>query len=104
MMIGIRPERLAEYRGLHAEPWPEMQAALWSANIRNYSIYLAEDRNLLFAHWDYVGHDFHGDMARLGEMEVTRRWLALTDPCQVSFNPDGKGWTFLPEVYRLDPA
>jgi len=65
-VIAVRPERLAEYKALHAVPWPEMNAALSAANIRNYSIYLREPENLLFGHWDYIGTDYAADMAVLG--------------------------------------
>ena len=47
MEIGVRPERVAEYRPLHAEPWPEMDTALKQANIHDYSIFLKVPENLL---------------------------------------------------------
>ena len=103
MVIGLRPEKLTEYKALHAAPWPDMDAALKAAHINNYSIYLAEPLMLLFAHWDYSGSDFAADMAHLGGLEVTKRWLALTDPCQrpLPTAADGEWWSFLPEVYHL---
>lgn len=48
MMIAVRPEKITEYRCLHAEPWPEMDQALNDASIHNYSIYLREPENFLF--------------------------------------------------------
>lgn len=104
MLIGVRPEKIAEYKKLHAFPWPEMDAALREANIRNYSIYLREPENLLFGYWEYVGTDFEADLKVLGEREVTRRWLALTDACQTPLNSTTKGewWSPMPEVYHLD--
>ena len=104
MVIGVRPERVAQYRALHAEPWPEMDAALKQANIHHYSIFLKEPENLLFGVWDYLGTDYEGDMKRLGEKAVTKRWLALTDPCQsqlASAQP-GEWWSFMDCVYHLD--
>ncbi|MEO9167884.1 MAG: L-rhamnose mutarotase, partial [Aestuariivirga sp.] len=82
MVVAVRPEKIAEYRRLHAEPWPEMNQALNAAHIHNYSIYLREPENLLFGYWEYSGSDFEADMKALGEMALTKRWLALTDPCQ----------------------
>ncbi|MBI4921441.1 MAG: L-rhamnose mutarotase [Devosia nanyangense] len=104
MVIGVRPDRLAEYRALHAEPWPEMNAALAAANIRNYSIFLREPENLLFGYWEYTGTDYAADMTLLGEQSVTRRWLALTDPCQARLTSaaDGEWWSMLPEMFHLD--
>lgn len=104
MVIGVRPDRVAEYKALHAEPWPEMDAALKDANIHHYSIFLKEPENLLFGVWDYRGTDYEGDMKRLGEKGVTKRWLDLTDPCQsplASAKP-GEWWSFMDCVYHLD--
>ena len=104
MVIGVRPEKLAEYKALHAQPWPEMNAALSQANITNYSIYLREPENLLFGHWEYAGADYQADMKWLGEQEITRRWLALTDACQapLASAADGEWWSMMPEIFRLD--
>lgn len=104
MVIGIKPERLAEYKALHDNPWPEMDAALSAANIRNYSIYLRQPENLLFGYWEYTGADFAADMQVLGERPVTRRWLALTDPCQTPLTSaaSGEWWSDMPEIFHLD--
>ena len=104
MVIGVRPDRVAEYKVLHAEPWPEMDAALKDANIHQYSIFLKEPENLLFGVWDYRGTDYEGDMKRLGEKAVTKRWLALTDPCQspLASAKSGEWWSFMDCVYHLD--
>ena len=37
MVIRVRPEKLAEYRALHAKPFPGVLAALKAANVSNYS-------------------------------------------------------------------
>ena len=104
MVIGVKPGRVADYKALHAEPWPEMDAALKEAHIHDYSIFLKEPENLLFGVWDYRGTDYEGDMKRLGEKAVTRRWRALTDPCQspVASAKEGEWWSFMDCVYHLD--
>ena len=104
MVIGVKAEKLDEYKRLHAEPWPEMNAALEAANIRNYSIYLREPENLLFGYWEYAGTDYAADMKVLGERAITKQWLALTDPCQMPLKsaPEGEWWSTMPEVYHLD--
>jgi L-rhamnose mutarotase len=103
MVIGVRPEKLDEYKRLHANPWPEMDAALSSANISNYSIYLREPENLLFGYWEYSGVDYAADMAALGKLAVTRRWLALTDSCQAKLTSAvaDEWWSAMPELYHL---
>ena len=104
MVISVRPEKLEEYKRLHAEPWPEMDQALSDANIRNYSIYLREPEMLLFGYWEYTGTDYAADMRGLGEKSITKRWLALTDPCQAPLKSatEGEWWSMLPEIYHLD--
>lgn len=103
MAVRIRPDKLDAYRTLHAAPWPEMDQALRDAGVRNYSIWLEEREMLLFGYWEYLGTDFGADMARLGALEVTRRWLALTDACQIPMTEGEQGWSFLPQVYQLTP-
>ncbi len=104
MVISVRPEKLEEYKQLHAEHWPEMDQALSDANIRNYSIYLREPEMLLFGYWEYTGTDYAADMRVLGEKSITKRWLALTDPCQAPLKSatEGEWWSMLPEIYHLD--
>ena len=104
MVIGVKPDKVAEYRTLHAQPWPEMDAALKAVNIRNYSIYLREPENLLFGYWEYTGSDYPADMKMLGELAVTRQWLALVEPCQTRLASAGadEWWSMMPEVYHLD--
>lgn len=104
MVISVRPEKLAEYKALHAQPWPEMDQALRDAHIANYSTYLREPENLLFGYWEYGGTDYAADMQALGEKAITKRWLALTDPCQAALSTaaPGEWWSFMPEIYHLD--
>jgi L-rhamnose mutarotase len=104
MVIGVKPDKIAEYKMLHASPWPEMDKALSEAHIRNYSIYLREPENLLFGYWEYAGSDYAADMKALSERAVTKRWLALTDPCQMPLSSaaSGEWWTCMPEIYHLD--
>ena len=104
MVIGVKADKLDEYKRLHASPWPEMNAALSAANIRNYSIYLREPEMLLFGYWEYAGTDYAADMALLGERAITKQWLALTDPCQAPLKTaaPGEWWCTIPEIYHLD--
>ena len=63
--IGLKAEKIAEYKELHAAVWPEILARISACNIRNYSIFLREPENLLFAYWEYTGTDFATDMAAM---------------------------------------
>jgi L-rhamnose mutarotase len=107
MVVGVRPERLAEYRALHAEPWQGVLDQLDRCNVRNYSIWLCEPspgRPVLFGYFDYVGDDFDADMAKMGEDESTQLWWDRTAPCQVPIETAGpdEQWVMMEEVFFHD--
>ena len=58
MVIGIKPERIADYKRTHAAVWPEVLAKIADCNIKNYTIFLREPENLLFAYFEYHGQDY----------------------------------------------
>ena len=64
MIIGVKPDKIDEYKRLHAAVWPEVLTQIKASNIRNYSIFLREPENLLFGYWEYYGTDFETDMAQ----------------------------------------
>lgn len=102
-VIGLKPEKIADYRALHADAWPEILEKISECNIRNYTIFLREPENLLFAYWEYVGEDFNADMERMKEHSKTQAWWALTDPCQdplATREPDEQ-WARLEEIFHL---
>ncbi|KNG92686.1 L-rhamnose mutarotase [Pseudaestuariivita atlantica] len=104
MVIGLKPEKVAEYKDLHANAWPAILQQISACNIRNYSIFLREPENLLFGYWEYHGTDFASDAARMAEDPVTRDWWALTDPCQEPL-PSRQGdewWCMMEEVFHHD--
>lgn len=43
-IIGLTPEKILEYKNLHAAVWPEVLAMINSCNIRNYSIFCANQK------------------------------------------------------------
>ena len=104
MMIGIRPEHIAEYKRLHAHCWPEILEGLSRANIRNYSIFLREPENLLFAYFEYVGEDFEADMAMMAADPITQKWWGVAMPLQdpLATRAEGEWWATTEEVFHLD--
>ena len=101
-VIKVKPEKLEEYKELHANPWPEVNAMLKKANIQNYSIYYRD--GLLFSYLEYTGDDFDADMKIMAADSITNEWWKLTDPCQepVDSAEEGIWWADLEEVYHLD--
>ena len=101
-VIKVKPEKLEEYKALHAAAWPGVLKRIHLSNIRNYSIYLRD--GLLFSYFEYIGNDYTADMAAIGEDPITRDWWALTDPCQepVDSAKPGEWWAPMEEVFHAD--
>jgi len=102
MLIRIKPEKIEDYKKLHAEVWPEVLALLGKHHVKNYSIYLKN--NLLFGYLEYHGDDYTSDMKHVGEADVTKRWWKLTDPCQEAIEgaQEGEWWSTMEEVFHMD--
>lgn len=101
MVIGIRPERIDDYKRLHADAWPGVLAQIRDSHIRNFVIYLREPENLLFGHFEYHGDDLDADMAAMAADPVTQDWWAHTDPCQTILPSarTGEKWVYMEEVF-----
>lgn len=104
MVIGVKPEKIAEYKRLHANAWPEILARLSERNIRNYTIFLREPENLLFGYWEYHGEDFAADAAKMAADPRNKDWWALTGPCQqpLESRAGGEWWAMMEEVFHHD--
>lgn len=107
MVIGLKPEMMAEYKELHANAWPGVLKQIDACNIRNYSIYLGEiepGKYYLFSYFEYCGDDFEGDMNKMADDETTRKWWKRTDPCQVPVptRKEGEFWMNMEEVFHTD--
>ncbi|MEM8662840.1 MAG: L-rhamnose mutarotase, partial [Pseudomonadota bacterium] len=100
LVIGIAPEDLPEYKRLHADVWPQVLAQISRSNIRNYTIFLREPENLLFATFEYHGTDFEADMAKMAQDEATQRWWKICNPMQrpLQTRKDGEWWAMMEEV------
>lgn len=85
MVTGIKPDKIAYYKKLHAAAWPGVLKKISECNIRNYSIYLQkiEDKYYLFSYFEYTGNDFDADMKKMAADSTTRLWWKKTDPTQL---------------------
>ena len=79
-IIKIKPEKLEEYKNLHANVWPHVKEVIKECNINNYSIYHRD--GYLFSYLEYTGNDWEADMKKMAEDSITQEWWKLTDPCQ----------------------
>ena len=101
-LIGVKPEKLEEYKRYHAAVWPGVLDMITKCNIRNYSIF--EKDNLLFAYFEYVGDDFAADMAKMAADPETQRWWDIMMPCQapIPTRAEGEWWVTMEEVFHWD--
>ena len=103
-VLGLRPERLEEYKSYHRQIWPEIARAIHAAGIRNYSIYYREGE--LFAYYEYVGPDdeYEARMQELAEAPRMREWWNIMEPMQIP-DPErepGSWWSPMKEVFHQD--
>jgi L-rhamnose mutarotase len=103
-VIGVSADKIAEYKRLHAAVWPEVLAKIADCNIRNYSIFLREPENLLFAYFEYHGVDFAADMAKMAADPKTQEWWSVCMPCQrpLESRKEGEWWATAEEVFHCD--
>ena len=100
----MKPAAIEEYKRIHAAVWPGVLAQIADSGIKNYSIFLREPENLLFAYFEYHGDDLEADMARMAEDETTQQWWKITDPMQSRLESlSGEDW-WAPaeEVFHTD--
>lgn len=101
-VIKVKPEKLEEYKKLHAAVWPGVLKKIKECNISNYSIYYKD--GFLFSYFEYTGTDYDKDMARMAEDEETQRWWDVCKPCQqpLETRKDGEWWADMDEYFHLD--
>lgn len=104
MLIGLKADKVAEYKRLHAEVWPDILHMISKCNIANYTIFLKEPENLLFGYWEYTGDDFAADAAKMAADPRTQDWWEVCMPCQVPLDTrqEGEWWAMMEEVFHHD--
>lgn len=107
MVTGIKPDKIAYYKQLHANAWPAVLKKIDECNIHNYSIYLQkiENKYFLFSYFEYTGTDFDKDMKKMAADTATQRWWKETDPTQIPF-PEAaaqkKVWANMEEIFHTN--
>jgi L-rhamnose mutarotase len=103
-VLGIKPEAIAEYKRVHAAVWPEVLDMISACNINNYTIFLKEPENLLFAYFEYHGSDFAADSQKMAADPKTQEWWALCGPMQVPLETrkPGEWWAEMEDVFHTD--
>lgn len=95
----LKPGCKEEYKKRHAAIFPELKQLLSDTGVRNYSIYLDEDTNILFAYQEVEGESGSQD---LGSNPIVQRWWAYMADIMET-NPDNSPVSIpLPEMFHMD--
>jgi L-rhamnose mutarotase len=88
-----------EYIKRHSEIWPGLIELLKKEGIGNYSIFIDEETNTLFAYQEQTGESSSQD---LGETEIVKKWWKyMSDIMEV--NPDNSPVTIpLEQVFYME--
>jgi len=100
MVVGIKPECIAQYKKLHADSNAGVRDLLTKYHMQNFSIYLQQidGKWYEFGYYEYTGSDFKGDMAKLDKEPRNIEWLKVCDQMQIPL-PGAKGWTVMERAY-----
>ena len=103
-VLGLKADQIAEYKRIHAAVWPEVLATIARCNIKNYTIFLKEPENLLFAYYEYHGTDFAKDMAKMADDAKTQEWWTICEPMQspLPTRKAGEWWAEMEDVFHTD--
>jgi len=104
MVIGLDPNKMEMYRALHADANPGVRDIIEEANMRNFSIFLHrfdDGKYYMFGYYEYVGDDYEADMAKMNAHPRIRKWLEVTDACQIPLDnrAEGEWWAEMERVY-----
>ena len=95
----IDPDRAADYEALHANPWPDLMAAIEASGFRRYQGFRRG------AHVVYYG-EFYPDMAtvfgRMSETEVNARWGTAFEGIITTITDADGDLLVADEVYHQD--
>jgi L-rhamnose mutarotase len=95
----LNPGQREEYKRRHDEIWPELAALLREAGVRNYSIHLDPQTDILFAYLECAEGN---GMDALPEHPVMKRWWAHMKDIMAA-NVDGSPVSVpLDEVFYLE--
>jgi len=103
MVVRIKPEKIKQYKELHADSNAGVRDLLNKYHMHNFSIFLQpiEGKWYEFGYYEYSGDDFEADMAALAKEPRNIEWLKVCDPMQIPL-PGEKGWTKMERVYHND--
>ncbi len=71
LLLQVKPDKIEEYKKIHANVWPDLLAELKAAGMRNYSLWLLPN-GMEFGYLEC--DDWDATCAYLDKSEVHTRW------------------------------
>jgi L-rhamnose mutarotase len=98
-LMMLKPDCQAEYERRHNPIWPELQAALKTHGVHNYSIFLDRSTEQLLG---YAEIESEERWQQIAHTEVCQRWWAHMKDLMLT-NPDNSPTVIdLEEVFHID--
>lgn len=88
----------SEYQKRHDELWPELKRLLKETGISDYSIFLDEETNVLFAYFTIEGSE---KLTDLPEKEVMKKWWNYMQDIMETNEDNSPVSLLLKEVFYL---
>jgi L-rhamnose mutarotase len=98
-VLVVHPDRIAEYDGRHASPWPDMMQALADSGFRNYSGFRSGS---LVAYYGEFYPDMETAVATIGKTDVNRRWGESFEGIITTITDDEGRLFTAEEVFHID--
>ena len=95
----LKPDKVKEYRELHANVWPDVLKTIAECNLCNYSIAILD--TLVVSTFEYTGTDYDADMQRMEADPVTQLWWTHTKPCFIG-HEEGIYYEDMEEIFRFE--
>ena len=76
LVIELKPEHVGEYCDIHRHAWPEILQAIRDAGAKELLIWNYKSLSIVY----YECDDLDALYAKLGRLEVTKRWNATVGP------------------------
>jgi L-rhamnose mutarotase len=98
-LMTLKPGFREEYERRHNPIWPELREVLKAHGVHNYSIFLDDGSESLFA---YAEIESEERWRQIAETESCRRWWSYMKELMLTNEDDSPRSTTLSEVFHLD--
>jgi L-rhamnose mutarotase len=95
----LKPGFKEEYKKRHDEIWPELKLLLKENGVSDYTIFLDEETDILFAVQKQVGNQSSQD---LGSTEIVQKWWAYMKDIMDTNSDNSPVSKPLVEVFHMD--